>query len=223
MKYIRKFETIDESNLWREGQEWVKPNVALVAGEVGYNYSQFGIFIQHIDGSLYSSAQWSEKGYTSNEANGVAVLTAKAQFVIAKGYVSTSMAWSSDTSTLVSGLGVFESDIAVMKDYDGRVNTQLMLTTDTSGAGFSCANFLFPNGNKGYLPAAGELYIVFQNKSEINSLMKIIGGESFLDTEIIWSSSQRSATGSWIINMKKGSRFSAGKADVYYVRAFAAI
>lgn len=223
MKYIKKFETMDENNSWREGEEWVKPNVVLVAGEIGYNYSQFGTFIQHIDGSLYSSAQWSERGYTSNDANGVAVLTAKAQFVIAKRYVSTSMVWSSDASTLVSGLTAFESSTAIMQDYDGRANTQLMLATDTSGAGFSCANFLFPNGNKGYLPAAGELYIVFQNKSKINSLMKIIGGDSFLDTEVIWSSSQKSATASWTVQMKKGYRYSGGKIDVHYVRAFTTI
>ena len=41
-------------------------------------------------------------------------------------------------------------------DYNGYENTLEIVKTDTSGAAFNCASYVFPNGETGYLPAVGE-------------------------------------------------------------------
>ncbi len=68
-------------------------------------------------------------------------------------------------------------------DYSGAENTLKIASISTSGAAYSCANFTFPNGHKGYLPAFGELYIVYSNMTNISSAMNLIGGEAFKDNE----------------------------------------
>lgn len=201
------------------------PNVVLVADtkNVLYNVPKTqGVYIQHIDGKLYDEAGWTNGGFSNDEANGVAVITAKASFVIAKTDLGQ-MAWSSNTSILVDGILTSSDSATALTDFAGYNNTQLMLATDTSGAGYSCANYTFPNGNKGYLPALGELKEVYNNKSKISSLMTKIGGTAF-PTKYHWSSTQRSSSESWRFDVKYGYTYSSAKNDTnLYVRAFSAL
>lgn len=67
----------------------IQPNVVLVGDEARILYNvepqlPKGAFIQHIDGKLYTTDQWSAMGFTNDEANGVAVISDNAKFVIAK-------------------------------------------------------------------------------------------------------------------------------------------
>lgn len=72
-----------------------------------------------------------------------------------------------------------------------------------------CRNYTFPHGKKGYLPALGELYEAYQNKSEVDACMKLIGGKALYDSSIDnyykWSSTQYSASYAWILNWNNGS------------------
>lgn len=222
MKYLKKFNTKDELSAWQGSSEHAKPNVVLAEGVIGYNLTKLGVYIQHIDGTLYDDDGWTNGGFSNDEANGVAVITANASFVIAKTDLGK-MAWSSNTSSLVDGIMATTDGATAKTDFAGYNNTQLMLATDTRGAGYSCANFTFPNGDKGYLPALGELKEAYGNKSKINSLMTKIGG-AVLQSRSYWASTQCGPGASWRMNWSGGT---VGDDNKYYadnyVRAFSAL
>lgn len=200
------------------------PNVIYVndTKSVLYNYFPKGVFIQHVDGRVFSTNAWTEGGFANDQANGVVVSTDDARFVIAKDNVSTSMKWSSNTSTLVDGI-LTSTDATVAKtDFVGQENTNLMLATDTSGAGYSCANFTFPNGANGYLPALGELYVAYQNKAAIDKAMTLIGGTA-LGNSYYWSSTQYSANYAWPLYWANGGTSYNYKNYTNSVRAFSAL
>ena len=224
MKHLRKFNSADELLAWRMGSEHVTPNVVLTAdtGSVGYNVAAMsGVFIQHIDGRLFTMAEWEEGGYGASVANGVAVIDSAAMFVIAKEQISSGMTWSSNTSTIVNGVLTSTTIATAKTDYAGEANTALIAAIDTSKAAYSCANYEFPNGQKGYLPALGEWDVASKYKADIVSAMSLIEGDA-IPTGYQWSSTQHSATKAWSINWS-GTALSNRKDFSVYVRAFAAL
>lgn len=191
MKYLRKFETEADVMMF------VKPNVVLVneTGRVGFNVvPPNGVYIEHIDGRLLTTDQWTAGGYSNEEANGVAVLADEANICIAKTQI-TKVAWSSNTTTLVDGL-LTNTAASSKQDYSGKANTALIAATDTSGAAYQCSNYLFPNGEKGYLPALGELVVLNAHITDVNTALLLVGGTtvSTSTTTVYWSSTQYSAT-----------------------------
>lgn len=221
MKYIKKFDK--EADIIME----VRPNVVFAAdsGKVSYNvpitYPK-GVFVQHINGSLYTREEWTAAGFGNELANGVVVITDNAAFVIAKTDLGQ-MVWSSNNSTLVDGILTTTVSATAITDFAGYNNTQLMLATDTSGAGYVCANFTFPNGAKGYLPALGEWNEAFANMSEINSAMYTIGGTS-LSNKFYWSSTQYGSRTSWWWRWYNGTNNYSYKYEATnYVRAFSTL
>ena len=222
MKYLRKFETEAELSAWQGSSEHAKPNVVLADGVIRYNLPKLGAYIQHIDGTLYDEEGWTNGGFSNDEANGVAVITTKASFVIAKTDIGQ-RSWSANTSTLVDGILTTTDSANALTDFAGYDNTQLMLATDTSGAGYSCANYTFPNGDKGYLPALGELKEAYDNKSKIASLMTKIGGAVFVSGGY-WSSTQYNSGRSWRVYWSNGTTDGNFKyTGNYYARAFSAL
>ena len=222
MKYLRKFNTAEELSAWQSSSEYAKPNVVLANGAVNYNIPKLGVYIQHINGTLYDEAGWISGGFGNDAANGVAVITAKASFVIAKTDLGKTY-WSSIRSTLVDGILTSGDKATALTDFAGYDNTQLMLATDTSGAGYSCANFTFPNGDKGYLPALGELKEACDNKSKIASLMTKIGGTAF-ESNYYWSSTQYDSGNSWTFHLNAGNASGNTKYVTFNsVRAFSAL
>lgn len=178
-----------------------------------------GVYIQHIDGKLYTENEWTSGGFSNDDANGVAVITDNARFVIAKTNVGTGIDWSSNPRSLVDGIMVTTDPATAKTDFSGYNNTQSMLATDTSGAGFSCANFTFPNGAKGYLPALGEWNEAYANKSKIDSALKTIGGMR-LYSRYYWSSTQYTSNFAWSLYTSDGTTNYDTKGNGYYVRAF---
>lgn len=225
MKYLKKFATAEEYAAFVESGQMERPNVSLVMAPFTTYYNKYillGVFVQHVDGTLYTEADWTSGGFSNDAANGVAVVTDNARFVIAKSDLGQ-MAWSSNTSTKVDGIMLTSDEATAKTDFAGYNNTQLMLATDTSGAGYSCANFTFPNGDKGYLPALGELNEAYANKSKIDSLMTKIGGVK-LQSSYYWSSSQYGFGASWILSWGDGTASSGTKyAKDVCVRAFSAL
>ena len=200
----------------------VNVNVPTSGGGEAPSYKN-GVYVQHIDRKLYTEEEWTAAGFANDAANGIAVVTDNARFVIAKNDLGT-MAWSSNTSTAVNGIMLTEDETTAKTDFAGYNNTQLMLATDTSGAGYSCANFTFPNGDKGYLPALGELNEAYANKSKIESLMTKIGGTKLTSGVYYRSSTQRDSSKAWILGWNSGSSTSSDKDATYnYVRAFTSL
>lgn len=225
MKYLKKFATAEDYTAFVKSGQMKRPNVSLVVEPFTTYYNKYiplGVFVQHVDGTLCTEDDWTSGGFSNDEANGVAVVTDNARFVIAKNDLGQ-MAWSSNTSTAVDGIMLAPDSATALTDFAGYNNTQLMLATDTSGAGYSCANFTFPNGDKGYLPALGELREAYANKSKINSLMTKIGGAVLLSS-YYWTSTQYGSDRAWILPWNNGNMSSDTKGFVSnYVRAFSAL
>lgn len=215
MKYLKKFATEAEI------ADVPTLNVVLVADtkKVLYNVTPFGVYIQHIDGKLYTKDEWSAKAFANSEANGVAVVDSNAQFVIAKSgdYI---VAWSSPADVAVDGVLLTTSSSVALTDYNGKGNTEKIISVSASGAAYKCANYSFPDGQKGYLPALGEWRCAYEKKAEIDEVMASIGGDT-LGTKSYWSSTQYSATHAWYLGWEHGNRSNENKKYNVYTRAFA--
>lgn len=158
-----------------------------------------GVFIQHINGSLYSQEEWVSGGFTNDQANGVAIVSHECAFVIAKEDVSSSIWYSSDNKTLSDVTTEITSNGAQL-DYNGAANTVAIAADDSSSAAYACANYIFPNGAKGYLPAAGELVVAFDTLPLVQDALSIIGGTGIVATSnSYWSSTQCSADSAWSV------------------------
>ena len=190
-----------------------------------------GVYIQHVNGSLHTEAEWTAGGYANSDANGVAVIGSDNSFVIAKEDASSStLRWGGYGKT-VPDIVTSTSTATAALDYDGVGNTPKIIEylagtndgrVDGAPAAEACAAYTFPNGKKGYLPALGELQGAYNNKSAVVSAMTLIGGTA-IKSSFYWSSTQSSSNRSYLLNWRNGSLDYYDKLDYRYVRAFAAL
>lgn len=216
MKYLKKFETEAEKTAWLISDEHVSPNVVLCSEHVEYDSKLRGVYIQHTNGKLYTTDAWSANGLSNGEANGVAVISEICGFVISKSTLGK-VVWSNSTS-LEEGIMV-SSDVEVAKtDYAGLANTAIMAKVYPSAAK-TCAEYTFPNGKKGYLPALGEWYEADKYRDEVNAAMSLIGGTAIGSH---WSSTQYNDSRAWYFS-GKGVAYPKNFSFVDIVRAFTTI
>ena len=195
------------------------------------NYTEKAdIYIQHIDGTLYTTDDWTSGGYTNEQANGVAVVRPfSGSFVIAKEESSSKLAWGGDNKTITDIVTSNTSSVAVL-DNDGAGNTPKIIeqcngytSSGVTGAPAAeyCASYTFPNGKTGYLGALGEWQAAYNNKTKVNSAMSLIGGTPLSTSDYYWSSTQCSSYYSWIFGWYSSSYLSDyNKYYTFYVRAF---
>lgn len=228
MKYLKKFENADAQATWQSGDEHILPNICLTNDVITYNAPKKvleGAYIQHIDGNLYTTSQWTAQGFANDLANGVAIITEEASFVIAKGDASNSSGWSSNTTELIEGITATTSYNDAITDFSGKQNTEKMLTAGTSGAAHACANYIFPNGKKGYLPSFGEWQVFKRFKTDAEDALQLIGGSTIYltgnrATNDLFTSTQYDATKVWTFRRYNYAYTQALKSDTRYVRAF---
>lgn len=147
--------------------------------------------IQHVDGTLYTAEEWlaaKEAGtVTDADANGVAVRYSKCASCphIIYPYCSTQskdMIMSVESFTNVPGITITENINIAKLDVNGKANTDALLAAVAKGiltraeAAQYCADITFANGQKGYLPAAGEAQAWIDNNTIVNSCISAIGG-----------------------------------------------
>ena len=215
MKFLKKIETENDIYLVTE-----RPNLVLINNtkRVLYNAPTVGVSIQHIDGKLYSTDEWIANGFSKNEANGIAIIDAAARFVVSKQYIDINEYWSNDDS-IIEGVLIAENESDAKKDYAGKANTNIIMQSATSGAVYECANYTFPNGQKGYLPSLGEWDIVNKYKADVIAAIEVVGGKLEYSTGtqwLYWSSTQGSTGDSaWYYNWSKSVFYTLGKRDIF--------
>lgn len=199
-------------------------------GKISMNYVEVtDVYIQHIDGTLYTPEDWASKGFANEKANGVAVVRPiSSSFVIAKAN-GPNLTWRGYNTTITDIVTSTSLSTAVL-DNDGAGNTskiieQLAGVTDSKGvtgapAAEYCKNYTFPNGKTGYLGALGEWQAAYNNKTKVNSAMSLIGGASFNTSSYYWSSTQYSSYYSWLLYWYNGYSYYNDKYYTYCVRAF---
>lgn len=198
MRNLKKFETETEMVAWQKGADYVSPNLVLCGRVVHYNTpSLSGVFIQHIDGTLYRMNDWTARGFDSTEANGVAIVDYRASFVIAKETLGGNDTWSSDMSNKIEGVTTTSKKSEAIVDYRGYENTLEIAKTDTKGCAYLCVNYSFPNGATGYMPSAGEWSIVIEHWYDIDSALEAVGA-GLGAGKYYWTSTQANAASAWI-------------------------
>ena len=170
--------------------------------------------IQHVDGTLYTAEEWlaakSAGTVTNADANGVAVLYSKyaiCPHVIHPKYSTDKMLWSSNTSVEVPDVPLTSNSETAKLDVNGKANTEAILAAVAAGtiadapAAQYCVDVTFTNGQKGYLPAAGELQAWMDNKTAVDACMDAIRADK-VDSgkSMAWSSTQYSASSALVLN-----------------------
>lgn len=138
-----------------------------------------GVYIQDINGGLYTASEWSK----SLTPNGLAVVTDSCRFVASLIYYGDAeMSYSEyvcdypvlqiyNTSNF---LPIVASSSTAAYDFEGKANTEAILSV-SQGYGSpakTCNNYIFPNGQRGYLGAAGEMFVFYQLLGSLNSLYR---------------------------------------------------
>ena len=131
--------------------------------------------------------------------------------------------WASRDKDDIPGLTNYGSADTAKGDYNGKSNTSLIIAHgDRNGyetpAADYCYNYTTAGTNKGdwYLPALGELYLIYQNKTTLNNNLSKIGGIQ-LDSNIRWSSSEYgNASAVWILETSSFPVY--GKPGVFKTR-----
>ena len=200
----------------------LRRRLLMMVGNSLPNYSDYrGIYIEDVEGYLYTEDEWNG----SKTANGIAVLTDNCRFVIAlqDAYTSTCR-WGGYGKT-VSGIVTTTNSSTAQADYAGYSNTDTIISalngyydnyvTGAPAAEY-CKAFTFPDGNKGYLGAAGEWKVILDNKASIVSALSKCGGSAMKN--YYWTSTQSSSNNSWCIDYDSLTR--SNKRNSYYARAF---
>ena len=151
--------------------------------------------IQHKDGSLYSASKWlayeTAGLVTDDDANGVVVLYSRyavCPHVIHRRSSTSYLSYLNPTQTaLIPGVTVAATSAEAQLDVNGRANTEALLaavadgTITTAPTAQYCAGITFPNGQQGYLPAAGEVQAWMDNETEINKCLEAVGSDKVLN------------------------------------------
>lgn len=174
-----------------------------------------GVYIMHKDRFLVKRENWT---FSNDEASGVAVKTDNCAFIIAK--EETTIKWGGYGIIIDGCITITSSDI-VKSDYNGKQNTNAIVSQlgiDSEYAAKYCKEYTFLHGVNGYLPALGELYEAYQNKSEVDACMSLISGTS-LNT--MWSSTQSSNNNAWLFMYTIGNNMINLKSLIANTRPFA--
>lgn len=195
-----------------------------VGGDSLPDYSAYrGVYIEDVEGFLYTEDEWDG----SKTANGIAVLTDNCRFVIALQDAHSSAQWGNPEFE-VDEITTTEYVSEAIVDYDGELQTKTIVRSigasdniDYKTAAYYCYYFVFPNGNCGYLGAAGEWKAVLDNKKAIESALSKCGGDVM--NRNYWTSTQYSFSNSWRVHLSFDSLYTYEKYYFLSVRAFATL
>lgn len=170
--------------------------------------SAYGVYIQAVDGKLYTADGWD----SSMEANGVAVVDKRCSFVIAKQQYE-GLKWT-PTQFLVEG--IYTNPSTATADFGGQLNTGKIVEQAGDGeyAAKACHDYIFPDGTNGYMPACGELDVMFDHIDDVDLCMEAAGGSPITSSEY-WSSSQVNANAAFTAS-RGGYRGGEAKSRTYY-------
>lgn len=153
------------------------------------DYSAYrGVYIEDVNGHLHTVDSWNG----SLTPNGIAVLADNCRFVMA---VVDTPEWGTiwaPSSFNVKALPKYTSFEQIKADVDGYGNTERILSLDRSEMTIAayCHNYIFPNGNRGYLGAFGEWYALFSYKDQFKNAIEKLGVN--VSSRACWTSTMAS-------------------------------
>ena len=185
-----------------------------------------GVFIYTTDSEFITSDAWDTAN--NDKAVGVFVNDGEHDFVIAKQNAKYDVRFGGEG---VSIDGVLWDDF----NYNGVENTNKILSrllgiTDNDGvigapACESCVNYIFPNGEKGYMPTGPELLLCSNNIEVINEALEKCGGTKFNQYNRYWCSMVSSEySGAYTVDVKRAMKsINTSRNNFNYTRPFLAL
>jgi hypothetical protein len=184
-----------------------------------YSNLPLGIYIYDTDGHFTLSENWD----TANNSKvvGVYVGTENSKFIIALTSPDETYYWGDTVQ--VSGIVTSTNKENAIKDYAGKLNTEKIIARLGTGAAAAyCRNYIFKNGNTGYLWSLGEAKDASNNISKINEAFAIIGSTEFVGG-LYWTSTQGDIDNAWALNVLNNRFDYYDKVAVYRVRPVCSI
>lgn len=189
---------------------------ALLAG-MNLNGLYDGIFIMYHRKKddfplMVKPHKWTSLQNGGEIADGVVVVEGGKILVVAPTESTSRLTWSSaDTS----GGGTTTTDrVTAMNDWNGKANTAATIKASKADAitntvqyapGY-CYLYSRANANgkgltagKWWLPSLGEMFMIYANMTKINYALSLITGAAQLGEDWYWTSTERNATGAWIL------------------------
>ena len=167
----------------------------------------FGVYIEMTDGGLVTADNYSGGTYADNaRVNSIIVATANwtGRILPDADLHSKSMYWTPSEPGKQVSKTMNSDSTAAATDMDGAGNTKALLNVYGSGvtenfaAGYAYHK-TFRSGKHGYLPALGELKMIYANATEVNKcLAKLIGQSDCIGAHWFWSSTQYDENNAWI-------------------------
>ena len=234
----------------RDIELWNMPTGVYMCGYVGYyneeDESTRGVpFVtESFETEYYDSpaTMWDAKdGETVDEAGylGILVATEDTSFIIEQQTRSSEyLTWSGNRyyGKLVPTLPAFylmadgdweAAQELARNDFDGNLNTaKIQAYCRSAKAAEYCTDEQANNLAQRFLPSAGQLYLMYLNKTAINRLVNAANGEGWefdvIDDNYYWSSSQFDEFCAWYVLMYYGYTYYYIKSNYFYVRAVSA-
>ena len=184
-----------------------------------------GVYVYTTDGQFVKPEEWDTAN--NDQAVGVAVVSDNCKFVIAPEQNGSTQMWSKGGAyDNISGVTTTKNSTTAKADYQGVSNSAAIVAkygNSTDYAAGWCQNYTFKNGKKGYLGSCGEWQEAYNNKSEIDACMSLIGGTAINTSAYHWTSTQYASLGAWLLRWSDGNVDYYNKRDDYRFRAFAAL
>ena len=234
----------------RDIELWNMPTGVYMCGYVGYyneeDESTRGVpFVtESFETEYYDSptTMWDAKdGETVDEAGyvGILVATEDTSFIIEPQTRSSEyLTWAGNSyyGKLVPTLPAFfliangdweAAQELARNDFDGNLNTaKIQAYCRSAKAAEYCTDEQANSLAQRFLPSAGQLYLMYLNKTAINRLVNAANGEGWefdvIDDNYYWSSSQFDEFCAWSVSMLNGGTYYGNKFDNFYVRAVSA-
>lgn len=195
------------------GGSYVRPFCTLE-----YNPISDGVYICDNQNKYYAASEWVSAGRSASDAIGIVVSYGIVSFMLS--LEETDLVWGTANASVSRVPKITNSGDAVV-DYRGRWNTPIIVKTYGNSGNYAakyCQDYVFGNGQVGYLPGLGELHTTNFYANYIENCMDVLGAEYF-DGQY-WSSTQYSNTQHWTENSSNAQKYESYDTQ-HHVRAFA--
>ena len=175
--------------------------------EVTFTYKalETGTFIIDKNDNLYKSpAECEEAGLSKTDMIGVLLVTNNVAIVIAPKIISN-LIWSNE-GNLIEGCATFPNYLDALKDFAGAANTAAIIGADSNSyiAARLCSNYVFKNGEKGYLMSVGEAKEIAENFYWLGQMLTYINDiDAPSESGKYWTSTQKNANSAWGFSMNR--------------------
>ena len=165
-----------------------------------------GVYILHETLGVKGVEGWNPE---DNEGVvGILLIEDEHKIVIATEDAPKKLTWSKKRELVNKPVSI--ADVA--SDFNGEYYCQKLESPDFPAA-YYCLNYK-KGGRNWYLPAAGELWLIYTHLEEIQNALETVGGQKLVtwdDVDAYWSSTEDSATYAWFMSLKYGYHHSYNK------------